>query len=357
MKDLINYINEYKITNLFNTLDNEIIYESLNCKILRDIAKQLKTLKTNRQKQLNDEDDVKKEQGYFWGASKAQNKTFKEIFGEYSKVIQWDKVDDSDVKFISKEDFAKTENKVNAEIRKIIQGKLNSIVAAYKDSNYTYIMFPGGDIYMLNSTNNSGYNLEYGSRYNLKQADKIEKFKDSDIYFIPLQDKNIVQKIQQQRRLDKSGMVYTDPESLRQMAQANVDRYKKIVAQNKAKRENNEDLLNECGKIISKISELSIEIAKDPITNADKVYAIGELTKYIYDKQRYVEPNRYRKEGYYTGVNGLLPTIAEYTNARNKASTGSYSDMYQKEMQNKKTTLEKSVEKIKELMKKYNIEY
>ena len=64
-----------------------------------------------------------------------------------------------------------------------------------------------------------------------------------------------------------------------------------------------------------------------------------------------------QKEGYYTGVNGLLPTIAEYTDARNKASTGSYSDMYQKEMQNKKTTLEKSVEKIKELMKKYNIEY
>ena len=101
---------------------------------------------------------------------------------------------------------------------------------------------------------------------------------------------------------------------------------------------------------------MALEIAKDAVAQADMISPIAQLSRCIYDKRQWNEPNRYRKQGYYSGINGLLPMISKYTEARAKTAQGSYSDMYKTEMDVAKKAIEETLNKIKDLASKYNIE-
>ena len=98
MINLYSKIQDAFINEIFYEIDSNIIVESLNCKVLKELAKQLKQL-------YDDEKDARNNQKY--GSSYNQNKKFKNIFfseyySEYSiGRIQWDKITDDDIKEIA----------------------------------------------------------------------------------------------------------------------------------------------------------------------------------------------------------------------------------------------------------------
>ena len=147
-----------------------------------------------------------------------------------------------------------------------------------------------------------------------------------------------------------------DEESLKLMAEENLARYKKIVAQNKANRLNNTALINEVGELIQKISTLATNIAKDPVTNADKINAVNSLTTYVYDERKYIPGRSPRQQGYYAGKNGLLPMLAKYTKALYTLQTSGGTDYDRQVFKAAQDELKKTIENIKKFAEQYNIE-
>ena len=71
MINLYSKIQDAFINEIFYEIDSNIIVESLNCKVLKELAKQLKQL-------YDDEKDERNNQKY--GSSYNKNKKFKNIF-------------------------------------------------------------------------------------------------------------------------------------------------------------------------------------------------------------------------------------------------------------------------------------
>lgn len=376
MKTLTNFINDIIIEDEFNKIDSQIVCESLECKILKDLAKQLLNLR-NTQK-TNIENDRKKYQdahGGTWypGLDKPNNQTFKNIFGSrYRTQVKWSEITDKDVTVYEPEQYDK---KLEKLIRSVIKQQNDAmIITQDPETNlFEYVIFSSdGMMFQLSGDTSSNGSWYSGGNYagkstqvrtrggsrDITQAEKIELTKNKRIYYIDLTGKyDDYRKLWNDRYNSKLGVIEFDPESLRVIATKNVERYKKIVAQMKAKRENADELLEKCQKVINKVADLAVKVAKDAVVNADMIEPVARMTAYIYDKREYHPADRYTKKGYYSGVNGLLPAILSYTKARQQAATSSIAaDSYRKDMEAQKKILEDSLNKILDLAKQFNIE-
>ena len=140
------------------------------------------------------------------------------------------------------------------------------------------------------------------------------------------------------------------------MAKDNVNRYKEIVAKNKANRLNNTALLDEAGELIEGISRLATYVAKKPIDNADLIEPVNKLCLYVYDIRKYHSPRTRRDNGFYSGVNGLLPMIAKYTQLlRNVQKTGGL-DYQRKELEDVQKAMKNKISIIKDILTTYDID-
>jgi len=361
MNTLINIIKQTILTEEFKAIDAEIVCESLNCKLLQDLARQLKDIKAKKQEEI--EKKYKEEQERWGHAYKDSNynKTFKDIFGG-NEGIRWDKISDSDITSIPASD--EFSPKVKKELMSVIKSSSKNIVLIKdkEDKEFLYVIYTWGYVYYL-TDNNNGYGYSkgagqhvkhYGGRHtkDLTNKEKLELCKGNNIYLVDVSNKVEGQKLRQERNNEKSGMVLLDPDSLKQLAKENVERYKRIMRENRAKNLNNDELINRCKKIINQVASYATMVAKDPVRHADLLSDISSLSQWIYDKKRYNQPTRYNKQGYYSGVNGLLPMLMEYADLVKDLSTnGGYS------FQNDKLTsiqkaMKESVEKAESLLKK-----
>ena len=113
MINLYSKIQDAFVNEIFYEIDSNIIVESLNCKVLKEVAKQLK-------QQYYDEKDAKNNEKY---GSYVKNKQFKNIFslGYSMHRIQWDKITDDDIKEIDLTAASdKEQRKAEQEARKVL---------------------------------------------------------------------------------------------------------------------------------------------------------------------------------------------------------------------------------------------
>lgn len=354
MVNLLNTIKETIIIEEFKLIDAEIIYESLNCQIIRDLAAQLYKGRKDEEEKLNKEyeEDVKK--GYKYASKRSpSNKIFKEIFGQED--VLWDKITDKDIETIQPTEDENEQKKIDKKVREVIKGNGKIMIAKNKDGKFTCYINGWGTIYNLRQ--GSSYYDHQGSNISSKgrgkempQYEKIEMMHGKTLYFITCTGRR---EIQHERGRAKSGIIMLDPDSLKRIAEKNVERYKKIIRDNKAKRLNNDELINKCKKIITKAASYATMVAKDPIRHADLIANVTELSAYIYDTRVYHAPRSYRDKGYYSGVNGILPMMMKYTKSLNDVHRNGGAYEYQSdEVKSAQKAMEEAVKKAEELIQK-----
>lgn len=356
MVNLIEYIKEELVQNILESINNEIICEKLNAQILKDLAAQLLNLK-NKSKENGD-----------WKI----NKNFKEIFGsEYNgELLEWDKISDSDITTIDAktwedEKLAKKNEKL---IRNALKDKTKSLIITKNPeiNEFDWVIYPlWHDMVALTDNSAKSYTKKhagdktislYGNRKkDIKNADKIELCRNKTLYIIDCEDKiKSIKDLKQKRYLDQKGSINFDPESLKRIARDNVERYKKIIAKNGLNRQHNDKLIDRCKTIIDKVAEISVKVAKDPIRYADNLYDVDILSQYVYGEVKYQSTGKY--SGYYSGKNGILPTLIKYAKNLKEGKTSTiYPEMYKKDMEANKKALEKSCDEAEQLIQKLNI--
>lgn len=316
METVRKYIRNQFIQEDLMMIDAEIVNEALNCQVLQDLARQLK-------------DEKKEMKNNGWTSSQ----DFKQIFG--NSRIEWDKISDSDISTIPAID-GKDKNR-DSTIRKVIQGKSDALVIGQDPKTKLFKIFVHtyGNVRYLTGKGSYGYvragdSTGYRSGRSwrqMSQKDQIEMFNGLTIYYIDLSGKiQEYGKKQSQRAEAEKGTVYFDEGSLKKYAEENVERYKKIIAQNKAKSLDNDDLLDRAKAIIEKAADIATTVAKNPVKYADLISPVSSLVAWCYDKRRYAAPTRYSQKGYYYGKDGLLPTIMEYVSTvKSVSKDGGYS--------------------------------
>lgn len=364
MKNINEFIKDYLIQEELREIDATIICESFSCQLLKDLAKQLKDQKDNENKK-NEEEYQKKLKEYEergWGKpyhdSHTYSQNFKQIFGGYYGNIEWHKITDDYITRIEGSD--KQDKKFDKEIRDVLKASKSAIILIKdkEDKDFEYVIFTWGNMVDLKG---HGYSSHPGTRLgsgsgrswkDLSQRDKIELCQNKILYFIDTSKLKIDwQNKHNDRYNQKQGIIMFDPDSLRQIAEDNIRRYKEIIRKNKAKRENNDALIDECKTLIEKAAELSTEVAKNPIANADLIDEVSHLCVWIYDKQ-YTEYSKYEKKYVTRGVPGILPSLIAYSKLVNDLSKdGGYSHQ-QDEFNRVKQNLQKAVDQAKKWIQK-----
>lgn len=362
MNNLLDVIKETVITEEFKIIDAEIVCESLNCKLLQDLARQLKDIKNEKQEKIEKKykEEVEKYGSDHVYKDSNYNKTFKQIFGgDYG--IRWDKISDSDIVHIPATDEFKPKDK--KELMSVIKSSSKNIalIKDKEDKEFLYVIYTWGYVFRLTNKDSYGRRTDSGSRVrhegyrtskDLTNKEKFELCQGNNIYLIDVSNKVEGNKLKTERYAAKSGIVMFDPDSLKKIAEQNIERYKKILREKRAKNLNNDELINKCKKIINQVASYATMIAKDPVRHADLISDVSLLSTYIYDKKRYHQPDRYNKKGYYYGVNGLLPMLMKYTDLVKTLSSGGGYDFQNKDLKEVQNNMKESVEKAEELLKK-----
>ena len=334
MKHLIDFINETYINEtvvLLESIDNEIITESLNCSVLKKLAK---TLTDNKKESEN--------QNYWWG----KGSTFKDIF--YTQQVCWDKITDSDITTYD----VKDNRKALSLIRKIIKGTYDAIAIVYDSTgDFKAIYKPyGTPLNMLGRSIVGVSNPQY-EKLSVADGCKIDIIDISKYH-----SGNLIN----QRRSQKSGIIDShDKDYLRKYAEENIKRYKDIIAKNKAEKiAEDDDTAFEVNIIVNKVMKISIKVSENLDKYADKVYNLEKLLSMLQDKRQW---NSSRRGGYYSGQNGIFYLFTEYVKALKDAknikigssSWGSQGESKMKEVKKYKDDLTKKIDEINKYIEEY----
>ena len=343
MAKLLEYINEAQIICDFEQIDNNILCESLQCKVLKDIANQL----------LNDK-------GQDWYSDRQY--TFRKIFPSRQRV-SWSEITDDDVTFYSANDWDETgkiSKKLTKSVKDVISARDNKSVIIVQDpqtNKFTYVIFQWGAMIVLSKGNYGAVGSRTGawsSRRNWKDITNKEKLgicQNNNIYVIDVAKHfDTYLKLTDERRESKKDMVLMDPQSMAQIARDNIKRYQEILVKRKADRENNDALIDEVNDVIKQVVDLTAKVAKNPSKYADIISDLSYLNTYVYDTRR-TEYSRVNRKYMTYGKAGLLPNMMQYVNALNSSSkSGSSYDL--RSLNSAKEALQDSLKKCKEYLAK-----
>lgn len=326
------------ITEFFDVIDNEIICEKLKDKKLIDLASHLNK---------------------FSKQHKNGNNSFGSIFGYYN--VAWDKITEKDW-----ESFDLTTDKgmnaAKSAIRKIVGGRSNSIYGIAllydKEDKISNLITPGGVVYTF-------YKFQWVSSYNKKEGDPDHEYRPDYennlkqyeiLEYLENKTKclvldlsaygNNIQKKRSDRREAQAGIEYRDDNYNKKLAEQNVERYKKLITKHKAEKAAKEDTVcQDVQAILNKVMELSIQVAKDPITYADVSYDISRVLAACHDKRTWNS-----RTNNYEGSDGLLVLLSAYlSNQMSVIKNGGYS--WERNTSNeKKKQIEEKIKKIEKML-------
>lgn len=375
MRDCLNVVKDYFIAESFIKIDNQIICEKLQSDVLKKVAKQLYSLKSEQTENIkkDKEEHEKSDHRWYSGLDKSAHKLFKEIFVDdwNGKQVKWAEIDDSCMTIYQPDELT---TKIKKELREIISdNKSGCIITQDIDTNkYEYLItnFVAIKLYGTTKSNASTYDHAghkagryTGSRTNRWKGyttkEKLDLCEGKRLYCFDFTGKvDELYKTRKERLDARAGMISLDPFVVAKMAEANKERYKNIISKLKVQNDNIDSLLDNCTSLINKITQLAVETAKDPISNADLIYPINKLNEYVYNKKYYQSNNR--GIGRYVGNDGLLPLIHKYTNARQQVLLNKHNNninsMYKTDMDDAKKCIQDVLNNIKSLAQKYSID-
>lgn len=340
MKELKEYIfeNMYDIDEiLIQNINNEMFSEALQSNLLREIAQSL----------LNSPKDT-------WYN---QNSSFKRTFGNYG--VKWNEVKDSDFESYSSEES----NKAKSAVRKILQDKTWGMAFIFDgDSNdLKYFITPYGRVYDKGGNEKTNGYVRRGAR-DLTQAQKCNLCDGNNVKILEF-TKFSTGNLTRDRRHAQMGVINAHDENyLKNYADAQVRRYKDIIAKQRAEKLAEEDeTVYEINTIVNKVMKISITISDDIVKYADQVSNLERLILKLYSEQRWVDRSRWRKESGYEGQDGLLKLMTGYIRLKKDLSESSdrkyiYNDSESegekkmKQLKAYKNALEKMINEIKDLI-------
>ena len=339
MISLSHYINERLNITDFDKIDNEILCESLNDPKLIELAKDLK--KAADKNSWNDF-------------------SFAGIFGR--QYVPWDKIKESDWKEIT------DVKKAQREIGKIVTSSDRNIdalaIIKHKDKiRFLITHFNCWDLYHFQQYWGRDKDGEYKElskvgpkvmNWLTKQSDKKDLMGEGDTcYILDLSKyKQEINKLKSQRIDAKDGLVLQgDSEYYSKIAKENVERYKKIIAQNKANKSINSDTYCErVNELVNKALEVSTEIYKGGAKYADLEYEIAHVIESIYRTKTYTSKGP-------TGTNGVLVLFNNYLKtSMSIVKNGGYNhersslESTKKELEKQLDDLENRISKIEDSM-------
>lgn len=333
------YINTYE--RIVCSVDNEdvlesVINEALNEPHLLELANQLK--KTHN----------------------TYTRDFSTIF--HSRTLPWDDMDSSNVK-----EYKRINDETLKAVRKVISsadGKgivllkdRNKYVAAIDSNKYGICL---DDSWYTKTIADNGYGFGFTNYWNnVSYTYIMQMIKQSTSIVIIEYDDNMINSIANKRdkRLEsRAGMVKNTPEYYEKVAKENLERYRKIIAQNKLKKDKDSEYID---KEVESILMTVIKITKEARQNPNKypIWELKNLHEEIYGESVYTNA----KTGY-VGHNGLMKLYSEYNEEMvrmikyaESSNMGIFSrgmsDKYMKNIEKFKKEIILKIDKIKDYIK------
>lgn len=265
---------------------------------------------------------------------KTKNKSFKGIFGNgYS----WDKITSKDV--LSFEHGFTDEAKKACNM--ILYSRKSGIIVTFdRNGNYRDI-FKGKYHYDISDSS-----YRFGRSGNMTTNEILDELKyASEIIVIYFTQAMTTYDLQRDRRASREGMITNTEDQNRKIARENIERYKKIVAQNKANKDKDfEEIDKQVENIIMRVLKASQISHRDP--SKISIIQVSRLNEWIYDEVRYSSSTHasYGK----TGLLRLYNTLTDYLSDVKKG--GAY-DFQIEGLQKVKIQIIDTIKKIDEELK------
>jgi hypothetical protein len=250
--------------------------------------------------------------------------------------VEWDKIDSSQVK-----EYTKMDAKEKAKARNVIAKRddiRGVILLKDKDDNYYRAISHRKDYLVLNTKQWGGYGQPYWQDANSTELmSMVEAAYSMVIITWGWKEQSDRYKKHGDRVKGREGMIENTPQFYEEMARQNIERYKKIIAQNKV---NNMDAeIEKIDKDIEAITMKALKLAQEARKAASSngyfdSTKIDNIMKRIYDRQHYLGYNKYGSN--YAGDDGLLHLYSAFMQYYVRSKSGDdYNVKYMKEYKRK----------------------
>lgn len=313
-KDVQNYIKYSR--RLDCSLDDEEVMESLVNEALNE-PHLLKLAKTLREIGMSFATYVADEIGYH---------------------LAWDDVDSSHVDTYNTSDATQLKLGMR-EVRNICADKYRSIAIGEANGEYQYVLLPGKRI----------LNIGYKNRPYREQTSYIANYFESCDKIVIINLPSELSKFEKHiKRVNNREGVYEPGNEIqyRNIARANIKRYKEIIAQNKANKDKGyEEISKIIENCLQRYMKATMAVNKNPDKYADSYYSLATMNEIITGRETYGRGGTY-------GQDGIMTCYERYNESRVrifKKSEYSNKDYY---MQNVKA-YEKKIKALADRLEGY----
>lgn len=275
--------------------------------------------------------------------------------------IEWDLIDSSNV-----QEFTRIDAKAKTKIRNTIARRddIRGIILLWDDHKQMYTDIISDKKEILNLNNDRIYSFGSFSRNWVKMSttelmNYVDSADSAIIINWTIDDLTAKYRKQVNRRKSREGMVHNTPEYYEEVARENIERYKKIIAQNKAANKNKD--FDQIDKDVETIVQAAFKYAQNirknfkpnpnnPHNHYFETSKIENIMDEIYDKKVWVGYNKsVSHNNGYKGSEGLLSLYDQYMRSYIRSNaTGDTRDL--KQLETLKTLLDEKIALCKRLL-------
>ena len=269
---------------------------------------------------------------------KSQKSSFRRLFGDESGVAL-DKITSKDVQTFrypkNIEDGVKAANQ-------IISGRAYGfIVLLNKQNEFSALIYGKHYINLY-----SGY--DFGRRRGSKSTELIDMCKKAgEIMVFRMSEAFRTEDLRIDRRRSREGMIENNEDQNRKIARENIERYKKIVAKNRANRDKDfEEIDKQVEDIIMRVLKASQISHRDP--SKISYLQVQRFNEWIYDDIKYYNHQQYSKTG-------LLRLYNKFTDYFHSVKKGNAYDFQIDGLKKIKDQLLNTIKEIDEELKLFGL--
>ena len=151
----------------------------------------------------------------------------------------------------------------------------------------------------------------------------------------------------------RSGMVENTPEYYRRVARENIERYKKIVAQNRTNRNTGEveNVQKMVDAFLRDIMQASQNVMKNPMKYKDELFWLEKLNEYAYNRVKYDRGKSYGEDGVLILFNRYMEIWAKTASGQETYISGD-ANIILKSLQDR---IKKIIEKAQSYLNKFDV--
>jgi hypothetical protein len=279
--------------------------------------------------------------------------------------IEWDLIDSSNV-----QEFTRIDAKAKTKIRNTIAGRddVRGIILLWDDHKQMYTNIISDRKKILSLDNNLIYSrgsfIRSGGKWLETTTTELMNYVDNADSAIIINWTNAELDSKFRKRIDRrksrEGMVHNTPEYYEEVARENIERYKKIIAQNKAANKNKD--FDQIDKDVETIVQAAFKYAQNirknykpnpnnPHNHYFETSKIENIMDEIYDKKVWVGYNNksVSHNNGYKGSEGLLSLYDQYMRSYIRSNaTGDIGDL--RKLETLKTLLDEKIALCKRLL-------